>query len=198
MKDFFSRVAKTLKKFFCVDFPRGFRARWYYLLIVLGAVGIDQLTKYLVSSQMRLYQSIPLIPKVLSLTYITNDGAAWGMLDEHRWVFMLFSTVGIIAFVLYLFGKKNGNLLIDLGLALVIGGGVGNMIDRVASGEVVDFIHATFLDPIGGFPIFNGADCFVCVGAAILLFGLVRQMIREGRETKQKEQGSEHETHGGE
>lgn len=198
MKDFFSRVAKTLKKFFCVDFPRGFRARWYYLLIVLGAVGIDQLTKYLVSSQMRLYQSIPLIPKVLSLTYITNDGAAWGMLDEHRWVFMLFSTVGIIAFVLYLFGKKNGDLLIDLGLALVIGGGVGNMIDRVASGEVVDFIHATFLDPIGGFPIFNGADCFVCVGAAILLFGLVRQMIREGREAKQKEQGSEHETHGGE
>lgn len=198
MKDFFSRVAKTLKKFFCVDFPRGFRARWYYLLIVLGAVGIDQLTKYLVSSQMRLYQSIPLIPKVLSLTYITNDGAAWGMLDEHRWVFMLFSTVGIIAFVLYLFGKKNGDLLIDLGLALVIGGGVGNMIDRVASGEVVDFIHATFLDPIGGFPIFNGADCFVCVGAAILLFGLVRQMIREGCEAKQKEQGSEHETHGGE
>lgn len=198
MKDFFSRVAKTLKKFFCVDFPRGFRARWYYLLIALGAVGIDQLTKYLVSSQLRLYQSIPLIPKVLSLTHITNDGAAWGMLDEHRWVFMLFSTVGIIAFVLYLFGKKNGDLLIDLGLALVIGGGVGNMIDRVASGEVVDFIHATFLDPIGGFPIFNGADCFVCVGAAILLFGLVRQMIREGREAKQKEQGSEHETHGGE
>ena len=197
MKDFFSRAAKALKEYFCVCFPRGFRARWYYLLIVLGAVGIDQLTKYLVSSQMRLYQSIPLIPKVLSLTYITNDGAAWGMLDEHRWVFMLFSTVGIIAFVLYLFGKKSGDLLIDLGLSLVIGGGIGNMIDRVASGEVVDFIHATFLAPIGGFPIFNGADCFVCIGAAVLLFGLVRQMIREGREAKQKEQGQDHEAHGG-
>ena len=197
MKDFFSRVAKTLKKFFCVDFPRGFRARWYYLLIVLGAVGIDQLTKYLVVSHMSLYESIPLIPGVLSLTYITNDGAAWGMLDEHRWVFMLFSTVGIIAFVLYLFGKKSGDLLIDLGLSLVIGGGIGNMIDRVASGEVVDFIHATFLEPFGGFPIFNGADCFVCIGAAVLLFGLVRQMIREGREAKQKEQGQDHEAHGG-
>ena len=186
MKEKWTRAKAALKEFFLVSIPRGFRARWYYLLIALGAIAIDQITKRIVVLEMRLYESVTVITHVLSFTYITNDGAAWGMLDDHRWVFMVLSAVGIIAFSLYLFGKREGNRWIDLGLAFVIGGGVGNMIDRVFRGEVVDFLDATFMDVFGGFPIFNGADCFVCVGAVMLLIALVVEMVREGKKEKQK------------
>ena len=185
MQEKWKRAKAALKNFFLVSVPRGFRARWYYLLVALGAVAVDQVTKRIVVANMGLYDSVRVIPHVLDFTYITNDGAAWGMLDQHRWVFMVLSVLGIIAFSLYLFGKKKGDRWIDLGLALVIGGGVGNMIDRVFRGEVVDFLDATFMDVFGGFPIFNGADCFVCVGAAILLIALVTEMVREGKKERE-------------
>lgn len=190
MKEKWTRAKAALKEFFLVSVPRGFRARWYYLLVALGAIAIDQMTKRIVVWKMHLYESVTVIPHVLSFTYITNDGAAWGMLDDHRWVFMVLSVVGIVAFSLYLFGKREGNRWIDLGLAFVIGGGVGNMIDRVFLGEVVDFLDATFMDVFGGFPIFNGADCFVCVGAVMLLIALVVEMVREGKKEKQKKAAS--------
>ena len=203
MKEKWTRAKAALKEFFLVSVPRGFRARWYYLLVALGAIAIDQITKRIVVWKMHLYESVTVIPHVLSFTYITNDGAAWGMLDDHRWVFMVLSVVGIVAFSLYLFGKREGNRWIDLGLAFVIGGGVGNMIDRVFLGEVVDFLDATFMDVFGGFPIFNGADCFVCVGAVMLLIALVVEMVREGKKEKQKKAASgedggdtDHETDG--
>lgn len=203
MKEKWTRAKAALKEFFLVSVPRGFCARWYYLLVALGAIAIDQITKRIVVWKMHLYESVTVIPHVLSFTYITNDGAAWGMLDDHRWVFMVLSVVGIAAFSLYLFGKREGNRWIDLGLAFVIGGGVGNMIDRVFLGEVVDFLDATFMDVFGGFPIFNGADCFVCVGAVMLLIALVVEMVREGKKEKQKKAASgedsgdtDHETDG--
>ena len=184
MQEKWKRVKAALKEFFLVSFPRGFVARWYYLLVVLGVIVCDQVTKRIIVAANP--KGVVVIPHILNFTYITNDGAAWGMLDQHRWVFMVLSVLGIIAFSLYLFGKKKGDRWIDLGLALVIGGGVGNMIDRVFRGEVVDFLDATFMDVFGGFPIFNGADCFVCVGAAILLIALVTEMVREGK--KEREQ----------
>lgn len=203
MKEKWTRAKVALKEFFLVSVPRGFRARWYYLLVALGAIAIDQMTKRIVVWKMHLYESVTVIPHVLSFTYITNDGAAWGMLDDHRWVFMVLSVVGIVAFSLYLFGKREGNRWIDLGLAFVIGGGIGNMIDRVFLGEVVDFLDATFMDVFGGFPIFNGADCFVCVGAVMLLIALVVEMVREGKKEKQNKAASgedsgdtDHETDG--
>lgn len=185
MQNKWERAKAALKEFFLVSIPHGFRARWYYLLAVLGVIAVDQVTKRIVVSTMELYDSVRVIPHVLDFTYITNDGAAWGMLDNHRWVFMVLSVIGIIAFSLYLFGKKKGDRWIDLGLAFVIGGGIGNMIDRVFRGEVVDFLHATFMEAFGGFPIFNGADSFVCVGAAILLIALVVEMVREGKKEKE-------------
>ena len=203
MKEKWTRAKAALKEFFLVSVPRGFRARWYYLLVALGAIAIDQMTKRIVVWKMHLDESVTVIPHGLSFTDITNDGAAWGILDDHRWVFMVLSVVGIIAFSLYLFGKREGNRWIDLGLAFVIGGGVGNMIDRVFLGEVVDFLDATFMDVFGGFPIFNGADCFVCVGAVMLLIALVVEMVREGKKEKQKKAASgedsgdtDHETDG--
>ena len=184
MKEKWTRAKTALKEFFLVSIPRGFRARWYYLLVVLGVIVCDQVSKRVIVATKP--TGVTVIPHILNFTYITNDGAAWGMLDDHRWVFMLMSVIGIIAFSLYLFGKKQGHRWIDIGLAFVIGGGIGNMIDRVFLGEVVDFLETAFMN----FPIFNVADSFVCVGAAILLVALVVDIIREEKQSKEQKKVS--------
>lgn len=142
------------------------RSKLFCLIIVLGGIFLDQLTKYLVSHLMTLRQSIPLIPGVIHLTYITNDGAAFGILDDQRWIFLLLSTVAILFLTGYLSVTRNTNRLFLLSLSLILSGGIGNMIDRVFLGEVIDFIDLTLIR----FAIFNGADSFVCVGAVLLFF----------------------------
>ena len=117
------------------------------------------------------------------ITYIHNKGAAFGMLSSHRWVFMVISTVAILAMGFYLFRFCKESMFFKVGLALVVSGGIGNMIDRIAYGYVIDMIEATFVETIFGwsFAIFNVADSFVCVGAGIVIFCLVRDIIRESR-----------------
>ena len=124
MKEKWTRAKAALKEFFLVSVPRGFRARWYYLLVALGAIAIDQMTKRIVVWKMHLYESVTVIPHVLSFTYITNDGAAWGMLDDHRWVFMVLSTAAILGIYvcLWIFAKRSP--LFCTGLALIVGGGI--------------------------------------------------------------------------
>ena len=166
----------------------------YSILIVAGII-LDQVTKLIVSTNMRLHQSIPVIENVLHITFATNDGAGFGMLDDKRWIFMSVSTVAIIAFSLYLFlGHADGKLF-GLSIAMVVSGGIGNMIDRVFLGEVVDFIHTPFVKYPkftdygvywSDFPIYNIADCFVTVGAALLIFALVRSIIKESKDAKQR------------
>ena len=158
--------------------------------IILSGVGIDQLTKILVSKNMSLYESFAVIPKVFNITYIQNRGAAFGMLANHRWVFMIISTVAIIGMAVYLFRFCNEGLFFKVGLSLVISGGIGNMIDRVAYGYVVDMLEATFIETLfdWSFAIFNVADSFVCVGAGIVIFCLVRDIIKETKENKKKKE----------
>lgn len=156
---------------------------WILVGIIASGIGLDQLTKLLVSGNMTLYQSIPVIPKVFDITYIHNKGAAFGMLSSHRWVFMVISTVAILAMGFYLFRFCKESMFFKVGLALVVSGGIGNMIDRIAYGYVIDMIEATIVETIFGwsFAIFNVADSFVCVGAGIVIFCLVRDIIRESR-----------------
>lgn len=150
--------------------------------IIVGAVALDQLTKILVLNFMELGQSIELIPNVLNLTYIQNRGAAFGMLSEHRWVFMIVSTVAIIAMCIYLFGFCKERPMVKIGLATIIGGGIGNMIDRTAYGFVVDMIDFCLFD--FWIWIFNVADACVCVGAGIVMLGIILELVKE---TKKKQ-----------
>lgn len=156
--------------------------------IIVSGIGLDQLVKLLVSGNMELYESIPVIPKVFELTYIHNKGAAFGMLSEHRWVFMIISSVAIIGMGIYLFRFCKENMLFKVGLALVISGGIGNMIDRLAYGYVIDMLEATFIETIFGwsFAIFNVADSFVCVGAGLVIFCLIRDIIRDSKKEEKK------------
>ena len=109
------------------------------LLLVLFIILLDQLIKYLVSTNMFLGQSIPVLPQIFHLTYIQNPGAAFGILENQRYLFILIAAVLIIA-VIY-FYKKIIQLsrFFQIGIALLFSGAIGNMIDRVALGYVVDF-----------------------------------------------------------
>ena len=153
--------------------------------IILGGIALDQLTKILVLNLMELGQSIKLIPNVLNITYIQNRGAAFGMLSEHRWVFMVISTVAIIGIGIYLFGFCKERMMIKVGLATIISGGIGNMIDRTAYGFVVDMIDFCLFD--FWVWIFNVADACVCVGAGIVILGIILDIVKEANKKKQND-----------
>lgn len=136
------------------------------LLATAVLVGIDQLTKYLVISNMQLGQSIPVIDGVFELLYHRNPGAAFGILPNQRWIFITFTfIVMVVILVILMSGKFRKYKLANVAGVLILAGGIGNMIDRLAYGYVVDFLYVKLIN----FPIFNFADCCVVIGAALLL-----------------------------
>ncbi|MBR6594680.1 MAG: signal peptidase II [Clostridia bacterium] len=142
---------------------------WYLYgaLLILAVVALDQISKELVIAHLKGTDGVSLIDGVVSFDYTTNTGMAWGMLKEHRWVFMSLSTVAILGFLVVYFAIREQHILFRISAAFVIGGGVGNMIDRLfrEDGGVVDFIRTDFMD----FPSFNVADAFITVGAVMLM-----------------------------
>ncbi len=146
--------------------------------IIALSIILDQLTKILAVQNLAPAGSVVVIPKILNFTYVENRGAAFGMLADHRWVFMVISCVAIVALGAYLIVKKPKSYLERISLALIVGGGIGNMIDRFRLGYVVDFIDATFVD----FYVFNVADSAVCVGCGLLILYLIFTEILERRE----------------
>ena len=150
--------------------------------IIALTVILDQLTKYLTVQYLMPIKTFPIIEDVLHLTYVENPGAAFGMMKDARWLFMSVSTVAIIGLLVYLFVKKTHSILENTALCFIIGGGIGNMIDRVALGYVVDMIDFRLIN----FAVFNVADSFVCVGAGLLMLYLIRAMIKEYREEQAK------------
>ena len=123
-------------------------------------------------------ETIPVIKDIFHFTYIRNEGAAFGMLSEHRWVFMTFSTIAIVGIIAYLIIARPKDKLLCLALTLICAGGIGNMIDRIAYGTVVDFIDFRAFPELWKW-IFNGADSFVCVGAGLLILALIIDLVKE-------------------
>jgi signal peptidase II len=151
-----------------------------YSVIILVGIFLDQLTKLLTANLMDLYESIPIIKDVIHITYVQNTGAAFGMMKDSRWLFMIVSTVMIIGLSLYLYLGHAESRLYGISIAMIVSGGIGNMIDRIALGYVVDMIDFTLID----FAVFNGADSFVCVGAGLLILALILDIIKESKEKK--------------
>ena len=136
------------------------------LTVILGAIALDLLSKYLTLQLLvPAGGEVTVIPYILNFCYVENTGAAFGMLKNHRWIFMTLSVLLIIGLLFYLKCSGIKHKLFLISLSLIIGGGIGNMIDRVFVGYVVDFIKVTFID----FPVFNIADSAVVVGAVLLV-----------------------------
>ncbi len=161
-----------------------------FAIIAVGTIALDQISKILVLKHM--YESqLQLIPDVFHFTYVENRGMAFGLLADHRWVFLLLSVIGIslVGFYLYMFAKST---LSRTGLSLIVGGGIGNMIDRVRLGFVVDFIDFCAFPELWSW-VFNIADAAVCVGAALFILDLVIDTVKEVRSKKKAETGEEND-----
>lgn len=156
-------------------------------LLAVGAVILDQITKSLALTYLKPIDTLPLWDGVFHFTYTTNPGAAFSLFADQRWVFLSISTVAIIAIVAYVLWMKDLSPLMLTSLGMILGGGIGNMIDRLALGEVIDFLDFRLIR----FPIFNVADCFVTVGAGLLFLALVLDWVREEREKKQGQTAKE-------
>ena len=153
-------------------------------LLVIAIVLIDMATKYLVSTSMALHQSIPLINGVFHITYVLNDGASFGIFRGGRWFFVAITLI-LIGFIAgYVIYKKEKNKLYLLSAAFIIGGGIGNLIDRVLTGKVVDFFDFCLIN----FAVFNVADCFIVVGVILMLIYCIVEEIK-AKKTKNGGEG---------
>lgn len=155
----------------------------FYMLFAAGIVAADQFTKYLVVKFIPLYTQLPFIPKVLGLTYVQNDGAAFSSFRGMQWMFALIFLVLTVGILYEYFKKPMPFTNFERWcIAAIYAGGLGNMIDRVRMGYVVDMLETLFMD----FPVFNVADCFITCGC-ILLMGHLALFNKEfWKEEKEK------------
>ena len=145
---------------------KGVLYRALILLAVAVLTGLDQLFKYLAVVHLKGEPPVPIIDGVFELHYSENPGAAFGILQDHRWVFITVTIVVMIVMLgVLMSGKFSQYPLMNISGALIVAGGVGNLIDRIANGYVVDFLYFKLIN----FPIFNFADCCVVIGAVLLL-----------------------------
>ncbi len=139
---------------------------------------MDQLTKFFINSSFALYESLSVIPGLFNITSIRNPGAAFGFLADadpsFRSVFFLaVSVVAISAIVFVIWKLKADELLSTFGLSLILGGAVGNLIDRIRLGEVIDFLD--FHLGLYHWPAFNIADSAISIGAVLLILEIIRK-----------------------
>ncbi len=143
-------------------------ARLLSALLVAFIVGFDQISKYLAVEHCA--DAVTVIPKLFSFELTYNTGMAWGLLQDQRWVFLSLSTVAIIGIGVIYFAIKEQHILFRVSLGFILGGGIGNMIDRIFNEKgVVDFIRTDFID----FPYFNVADSFITIGGVMLAVYLI-------------------------
>jgi len=135
----------------------------YFVLLIAGAViALDQLVKFFVA-KMQLYTSIKIIPNILHFTYSHNTGAGFGILKGNN-LLLIWLSIAIIGGIFYYLNKiSKKDILPKLGFGFVLGGAIGNLIDRIAFGHVIDFIDFRI------WPTFNIADSFISIGAVLLI-----------------------------
>jgi signal peptidase II len=141
---------------------------WAYYAVAVFVFAIDYVTKKIVENTMELNDKIEVLGNFFILTSIRNRGAAFGILQEQRWLFILITLV-VVAGIVWYFQKsyRTGSRLMLTALAMIMGGAVGNFLDRAFYGEVVDFLQFNFGSYT--FPIFNLADTGICVGVALVI-----------------------------
>lgn len=149
---------------------------WIAILAIIGLIILDQGTKLLVLANLKPIHNMTVLDGFLDFTFVENRGVAFGMLSGQRWFILLLT--GVIAAALIYFyktlPKKKEYIPVRVSVVLVLAGAIGNMIDRVCRGYVVDFFEFTFFE----WPVFNVADIYVVVGV-ILLAWLIMFVVKD-------------------
>ena len=139
----------------------------YYLIVVLIA-SLDQMVKWILMSQVDLFEKITVIPGIFDITHIRNDGAAYNMFSSMPILLIVMPSMVMLAGLVYIaLANQENHLLLMSAISMVIGGGLGNLIDRIKTGYVVDYLDIHII------PIFNLADIFICVGCGLLFIYLI-------------------------
>ncbi|EHT7839187.1 signal peptidase II [Staphylococcus pseudintermedius] len=145
------------------------------LIILIG----DQLTKFIIRTQMTLGESFAVVPKFLYITSHRNNGAAWGILSGKMTFFYIITIIVLIALIVFYIKEAKNNMLMQIAISLLFSGALGNFIDRVSSGEVVDFIDTVIFGY--DFPIFNIADASLTMGVVLLIIVLLKDQNQKGK-----------------
>lgn len=143
-------------------------------LVSIVVILLDQVVKRLIMSDMTLGMSIPVLPGIFHITYIQNPGAAFGILAQQRWLFIAVGFLFVGATVWFHQQLRRESCWMQCGTALLLGGAVGNLIDRIRWGEVVDFLDFRV------WPVFNIADISIVVGVGCMMYALLRQEKKGG------------------
>lgn len=141
-----------------------------FIALAIGIVlaGIDQLLKYLVVTYVKPAGTVNVLGDVVKLTYVENRGVAFGMFQGMQWLFIALTSVLLIAILIYMFKKRPDSKFFYITVALIIGGGIGNLIDRIFLNYVVDYISLSFFPPVCNF-----ADYCITVGVILLAIYLL-------------------------
>lgn len=139
----------------------------FSILLAAVVLGLDQLTKWLVATQMAEFETIEVIPGFFSLQFVYNQGAAFGILQNQTWLLVLVAGGAVGAIIYYLRQPEAQRGLMPLALGLLLGGTLGNLTDRIRLGRVVDFFLFYWQDY--RFPNFNVADIGITVGVGLLI-----------------------------
>lgn len=154
-----------------------------YILAIFTAMVVfaaDQYTKIFISNNFEMAKSYEFLPGILDITYIQNDGAAWGMLGGYTWLLLSITMVVMLAVVALLLKWGLRDKTMFWSSMLILSGGLGNMIDRIfRGGNVIDFLHFEFWPT---FPVFNVADCAIVVGAGLIMLSLFKSIIDEQKQ----------------
>ncbi len=140
-----------------------------YICLMVAVVLSDQFLKFYIQQNVPLNVSYEVIPDVLSIGYVRNFGAAWSMWLGQRWLLSIISLVALVIFGYY-FKKLHHNWGYGLGFSLLIGGTLGNLLDRLFSGYVVDMLELDLIN----FPVFNIADCALTLGVIVILITMLK------------------------
>ncbi len=156
--------------------------RQYYLglsiLIVFLILIADQVTKFVIRTQMAVGESFNVIPHFLSITSHRNNGAAWGILSGKITFFYIITVIILIALVVFFIKEAKNQMMMQIAISLLFAGALGNFIDRVRTGEVVDFVDTVIFGY--DFPIFNIADASLTIGVILLVIILLKDQNQKG------------------
>lgn len=141
-----------------------------FISLIVGAVLviIDQIIKYFVSAYLQPVGSVSVIDNIFSLTYVENKGVAFGMFSDMRWIFVALTSILLVIIIFYMFKKRPKGKFFYVCAALIIGGGIGNLIDRIFYGYVIDYLSLSFFPPVCNF-----ADYCITAGTIMLVIYLL-------------------------
>ncbi len=149
------------------------------LIIAAFVALLDQIIKYAVVNNIKPHGSVSIISGVLNITYVENRGVAFGMFKDMRWIFVAVTALLIFAIVFYMFKKRPDGKLFYILAGLIIGGGIGNLYDRIVNGYVIDYISLSFFPPVCNF-----AD--YCITGGVIVLAIYMLVKSSGKNKKVK------------